>query len=273
MKKIFLSFFTGLLFAIFPSISYPQCYTVLSVKGEIISEKTGQPIKELDEICATDKLKFSTKDSKAAVLSPDQGRFIVKFAGKKTENGLIAFVSSALFAGKERLSTKIMEFDEEAMYLKLFKEEFGNEYFIINESRIYADTSFYKLSDKNYFSLNYFYNGIDIENKLAFDINCIIINKDVLKDVNPEKIETVNLYYNDGISKSSRKLASFRLNFLDGKKIKTELSNFITLLKKAGKEDYYIVEQAQYYIGDLYGSVNYYDLATYLEANFGIKGY
>jgi hypothetical protein len=272
MNKIFITLILAI-YCLIPNFLFSQCYTVLSVKGEIISEKTGQPIKELDEICATDKLKFSSKDSKAAVLSPDQGRFVVKFAGKKTENGLIAFVSSALFAGKERLSTKIMEFDEEEMNLKLFKEEFGNEYFILNESRIYADTSFYKLGEINYFSLNYFYNGIDIECKLAFNKNCIVINKDVLNKANPEKIEIVNLHYNDGINKSSKKLASFKLNFLDGQNIKTELSNYISLMKNSGKDDYYIIQQAQYYIGDLYGNINYYDLATYIESNFGIKGF
>lgn len=261
------------LFAVFLNTSFSQCYTVLSVKGEIISEKTGQPIKEMDEICATDKLKFSTKDSKAAVLSPEQGRFVVKFSGKNTGNGLVAFVSSVLFAGKERLSTKIMLFDDEAVNLKLLKDEFGNNYYIIKESRVYSDTSVFPVNDKKCFSLKYFYEGKDIESKLKFEKNCIIIGKDVLEGANPDKIDCVNLYYNDGVKNESRKITSFKLNFIEEQKLKEELSGYTSILKKAGKEDFFVVEQSQFLINDLYGNVNYYDLAVYIESNFGIKGF
>ncbi|MBI5404363.1 MAG: hypothetical protein HY959_13320 [Ignavibacteriae bacterium] len=272
MKKysLFLSVF---LLAIITGNSFSQCYTVLSVKGEIISEKTGQPIKEMDEICATDKLKFSTKDSKAAVLSSDQGRFVVKVSGKNTNNELIAFVNSVLFAGKERLSTKLMEFDDEQMNLNLFKDEFGVSYFVINESRVYADTSVYKLNEINYFSLNYLYDGKEIEKKLKFEKNCLVIRKDVLEDANPDSIEFVSIYYNNIGKKESKKLASFKLFFLEEQILKELMSSFTSILKKAGKENYYIVEQSQFLFNDLYGNVNYYDLSTYLENNFGIKGY
>jgi len=273
MKKSAYLFVLIFTLIIFGNISYSQCYTVLSVKGEIISEKTGQPIKEMDEICADDKLKFSTKDSKAAVLSPDRGRFVVKFSGKKTENGLVAFVSSALIAGKERLSTKIMEFDDEKINLNMLKDEFGAVYYIIKESRVYADTSVFRLGEKNYFSVNYSYEGNNIEKKLNFENNCILIGKDVLQGAEPDKIEFINLYFNDAAKMESRKLASFRLFFMDEQKMKEELSNYISILKKDGKEDYYIIEQSWFLLNDLYGNVNYSDLASYLELNFGIKGY
>jgi len=273
MKKTFLFLLVILTLNVFSTISYPQCYTVLSVKGEIISEKTGQPIKEMDEICAADKLKFTSKDSKAAVLSPDRGRYIVKFAGKKTESGLVAFLSSALFAGKERLSTKIMEFDEEKERMDFYKNEFGNSYCIINKSRVYADTVFFRLSDKKYFAFSYFYEGKDFESRLKFENNCFEFGKELFEGINTDKIELINLYYIDGDNSSSIKLASFRLAFLEESVLKSDLANYISILKKSGKEDYYIVEQAQYLVNDIYGNINYYDLAVYMESNFGIKGY
>jgi hypothetical protein len=270
--KILITFFILLLFQ---GLAKSQCYTILSVKGEIILEKTGQPIKEMDEVCATDKLKFSTADSKAAVLSPEQGRYVIKL-GKKKANELIAFVSSVLVAGKERLSTKIMLFDEpEIENIKFYEEEFGKEYFIINECKVYADSKYFPMNENNYFYVQYSYDGKEIESRLTHDKDLFCLNKNIFKnndfEINPEKIDIINLYYFDKEKSKRIKLTSFHLGFINKDELKNELTNYISILKNAGKEDYYILQEVMFYLNDIYGNVNGYDVQAYLTENFGIK--
>lgn len=260
---------------LFSNISFSQCYTVLSVKGEIISEKTGQPIKEMDEICATDKLTFNTKDSKAAVLSPDKGRFIIKLE-KKTKNALTAFVSSVLFQGKEKLSTKIFDLDElDLDNSKFYKTEFGDSYFIIKESKVFVDSKYFPMNEHNYFYVKYLLDGKEIEKILKFDKDTLFLNRDVCKtddfDVNPENVDSVSLYYFDKEKNKRIELTSFGLAFADEEKLKNELSNYISILKKAGKEDYIIMQEIEFFLNDVYGNVNNYDLYSYLSENFGLK--
>lgn len=105
MKK-YIYLFLLITSCLFPNISISQCYTILSVKGEIILEKTGLPIKELDEICSTDNLIFSSKESEALVISPGGGKYIIQLSEKKTDN-LKSLVGKVLIPVYEQLSPKL----------------------------------------------------------------------------------------------------------------------------------------------------------------------
>ena len=275
MKTIITFFSLVFLILIISNTSISQCYTILSVKGEIVSEKTGQPIKEMDEICATDKLTFSTPDSKAAVLSPEQGRYVIKLNQKK-KDALTAFVSSVLFAGKERLSTKIIDFDElELENATFYKSEFGDSYFIIRESKIFVDSKFFPMNEHNYFFVKYLFDGKEIEKKLKFNNEALIINKDIFKYedfiINPETVDSIEFYYFDREKSKKIKLNTFKLAFADEEKLYAELSNFISILKKADKIDYIITQEVFYFLNDVYGNVNGNDVSAWIEEKFGIK--
>lgn len=275
MKRIIIICYFVVLF-LFPEFVKSQCYTVLAVKGEIISEKTGQPIKEMDEICATDKLTFSTLNSKASVFSSEQGTFVIKLGDKKKKDVLTAFVGSVLFSGKEKLSTKVFEFDElDLVNINFYEKEFGNEYFVIRESKILVDSKLYTMDENNFFYVKYLFNGNEIEKRLKFDKDTLLIDKDIYKteefDINPEKIDTVSLYYFDKEKNEQIRLTSFNISFADDNTLKSELSNYITILKKYNLNDYLITEQVINFIYDMYGNVNWYDIRSYLAENFSIK--
>lgn len=266
----------NILLLAFSNFSFSQCYTVLAVKGEIISEKTGQPIKEMDEICATDKLTFSSQNSKASVFSSEQGTFVIKLGDKKKKDALTAFVGSVLFSGKEKLSTKYIDFDElELININFYEKEFGNEYFVIRESKILVESKLYPMDENNFFYVKYLFDGNEVEKRLKFDKDTLLINKDIFKteefEINPEKIDTVSLYYFDKDKNNSIKLTSFSLSFADDNTLKSELSNYITILKKYNIKDNLITEQVINFIYDMYGNVNWYDIRSYLAENFSIK--
>jgi hypothetical protein len=194
----------------------------------------------------------------------------------KKKNALTAFVSSVLFAGKERLSTKIIDFDElELENDNFYKSEFGDSYFIIRESKIFVDSKFFPMNENNYFYLKYIFDGKEFESRLKNKNDTLILNKDILTNadfsIEPEKIDTVSLYYFDREKSKQIKLTSFKLAFANEEKLYTELFNYISILKKADKVDYIISQEVFYFLNDVYGNVNGNDVSLWLEEKFGIK--
>lgn len=268
------------LYCLFVTLFFPinnimsQCYTVLTVKGEILLEKTGQPIKEMDEVCSTDKIIFSTPDSKAAVLSPDKGRFVIKTEKETGKNNAIKeFVSNVLFAGKERLSSKIIFFDEkqELKNSRILKEEFGSNYYIINESRFFIDSATYRIKNNDYFFIMFPYEGKDVVKNLKYEKEILIINKEIFTGyenlLKPDKISLVNLYYYDSKNNEKKNLFNFNISFLDEERLRAEVTNYISILQKEGKSNYVITQEVISLINDLYGNINYYDAEKWLGEN------
>jgi hypothetical protein len=245
---LFLAFFI----ALFTGISRSQCYTVLSVKGEIILEKTGQPIKEMDEICANDKLAFSSTESKAAVLSTEQGRFIIKMSGKKRGNDLTAFVKSVLFQGTGNLSSR---------GTVSLETEFEDEYFVTGVNKLQVDPKNYPMDSDKFFFIRYKYKDKEINKKLKFSNDTLIFEKENIYSVDGEtikqnQIESVNLYYYEKDKNTSTKISSFKLIFANEEKLKNELNAYIKLLKNSDKDKSYIEDEVMLYIMDVYGKIN-----------------
>lgn len=240
-----------------------QCYTVLSVKGEIILEKTGKPIQEMDEICANDKLKFSSSESKAAVLSPEQGRFIIKISGKRKGNDLTSFVKSVLFQGTGNLSSR---------GTVSLETEFEDEYFVTGINRLAIDIKNYPMDSNRFFYLRYKYNDKDVNKRLQFSGDTLIFEKESIyfvdgNNINQNKIESVILFYFEKDKNTSTKITTFKLLFADEKKLINELNSYISLLKKSGKEKSYIEEEVLLYIMDVYGKINVDNTKEWMNKN------
>lgn len=260
VKFIFLLFAFSVFFA---GILKSQCYTVLSIKGEIILEKTGQPIKEMDEICSDDKLKFSSADSKAAVLSPEQGRFILKVSGKKRNSDLAVFVKSVLFQGTGNLSSR---------GTVSLETEFEDEYFVTGINRLQIDVKNYPMTSDKFFFLRYKYKDKEVNKKLNFSSDTLFFDKENIYKVDNEiikqdLIESVSLYYYEKENNTSTKIANFKLVFANETKLKAELNSYVTLLRKSGKDKPYIEEEVLLYIMDVYGKINVDNTKDWMNKN------
>ena len=252
---------------IIPKLTFSQCYTVLSVKGEIILEKTGRAIQEMDEICANDKLTFSSSDSKAAVLSSDQGRFIIKPSKKKNADNLTAYVKSVLMQGTGNLSSR----GEISL-----ENEFGENYFVVGKYRLQVDLKSYPMDESNFFYLKYQYGGNDINKKLKYENDWLLIDKESVykiddKDIEQDKIKTVTLYYYEKEKNTSTKITSFGLAFANENKLGKELGDYINLLKGAGKKNEVIINEVLLYLTDVYGNINSENVRIWLGEKYGLK--
>jgi len=264
-NKYILLFF--LLLLVLPAMSYSQCYTVLSVKGVIVVEKTGMPLREMDEICASDKLTFKSKDSKAAVLSSEQGRYIIKPNKNKKDDNITAFVKSVLVQGTGSLSTRGDVSIE---------NEFGESYFVIGANRLTVDSKMYPMNEYAFFYIKYNYNGEDINKKLKFSKDTLFIDKESIykiddKDIDINKVQGVSLYYYEKEKNTSTKLASFILTFADEKSLGKELKEFIKILKSKGKENDIIIQEVVLYLNDVYGNINIDNVKLWLLEKFGLN--
>lgn len=262
MKTKFTFYLFVLIFAS-PLLLWSQCYTVLSVKGEIISEKTGKPIQEMDEICANDKLKFSTADSKAAVLSSEQGRFIIKLSGNKRGNELMAYVKSVLFQGTGNLNSR---------GVVTLETEFEDLYFVTGINKLQIDSYGYPMNEDKFFFIRYKYNNNEINKKLKFSNDTLFFSKDDIYSVDgnsieQDLIETVNLYYYEKDKNTSTKIASFKLVFADEAKLKKDLDSYVSLLKILGKDKAYIEEELLLYMMDVYGKINVDNTKEWMNNN------
>lgn len=263
--KLFILAFS-LLFVL-PNISKGQCYTVLSVKGVIIVEKTGMPLQEMDEICASDKLTFKSKDSKAAVLSSEQGRYILKPNKNKKDDNITAFVKSVLMQGTGSLSTRGGVNIE---------NEFGESYFVIGVNKLRVDSETYPMNESCFFYIKYKYNGEDINKKLKFSIDTLLIDKESIykideKEIDLQKVQGVSLFYYEKEKNTSTKIASFILTFADEKSLEKELKSYINLLKSSGKDNELIAREAALYVSDLYGNINSECFKAWLFEKFDLK--
>jgi hypothetical protein len=260
-------FFCVLVIFLLPGFLKSQCYTVLSVKGEIILEKTGRPIQEMDEICANDKLSFSTEDSKAAVLSSDQGRFIIKMSKKKKNDNLTAYVKSVIMQGTGNLSSR----GEVTL-----ESEFGDVYFVVVKYALPIDIKNYPLSENNFFYIKYLFDGKEINKKLKFNRDTLFIEKENIykvddKSIDQGKVENVTLYYYEKEKNTSTKITSFQLIFADESKLTKEINDYITLLRNGGKYNDYILQEVLLYLTDIYGNINIDNVKVWLQDKFGLK--
>ena len=127
------------------------------------------------------------------------------------------------------------------------------------------------MNEKDFFFLKFQYNGEEINKKLGFDQNRLILSReDILKvdDVPIEKIDhpEVSLYYYK--NEESEYISDFSLIFPDLNEIKTELQ---IILEESSEKSYnQKVNDISGYLFEFYGKPDKQDVINYLEKTFGL---
>jgi len=248
--------------------AYSQDYfTVIKVSGNIVIERTGTPLDIGTSFSQDENLLFKVPDSRAAVINPQKGRFII------TSQNIAEFKSlkSNYLPSAGKISTRSVGFSSRRDDLR--KQIEGN-YVILDESRIKVDTDFFPLTDKNYFYITYDFNDKIINKKLEFNEDTILIRKNELLAIDgiviPDpRIQIMKLVYlEEGQENSSEIICSFLPVFPDLAQLKQEIKVILEQMEMSPYEEK--LREISAFIKEFYGNLDEPNLKRWLSENFNL---
>ena len=154
-------------------------YTVLKVYGGITYKKLDRDLLKGDQIKDKDVLIFKTNDSRAAVISPEKGRLMIT----KSNTGGVSDVN--FVPGLSNISTRGSGVNS----LTDLENEFTGHYLLLNHAEIPITKSLYPQNDESFFYIKYIFNNEEINKKLAYRGDTLVIDVTELLQVDGKPIQ------------------------------------------------------------------------------------
>lgn len=239
-------------------LSSAEKYKVIKVDGRIIIQKTKEDMKKGDVFLAGMALSFETPQSRAAVISALQGRFVLS-ASEKGQTKILPAANNI----SSRAGALINMID--------LQNHFSGKYLVIGEMKLELGKEAFPMDDENFFYLTYYHNEEQIRKKLSSDGEFLLLNKDEIFMIDGEAIpveekEMVLYYRSEG---QSKKVSTFTPLFPDPADLKAEVE--IILEEYADKTDKIKVKEVTAYLNEFYGHPEKDNLAEWLKAEFNIE--
>lgn len=236
-------------------------YKVIKVNGQIQIKKTGKNLAQGDEFASNMSLDFKTPESRAAVISPTKGRFVLTADnGSKGSNLVPAMNSVATRSGA--LLNKID-----------LQNAFADNYVIIDEVRLKIGKDAFPMNDDQFFYVEYEYNGEVIPKMLKFSNDTLIISKADIFTIDGKMVSNpyttqLKLYYRTESKEESLPISTFNAVFPEIDALKEEIKIILDeLIKKKDKEKY---DEVLSYINEYYGKPDKDNVKTFLSKNFNL---
>ncbi len=269
MKKRF--FFIGLIinFVLQTITAYSQDkFTVIKVSGSILIQSTGSALGIGTAFEQNEDLLFKTSDSRAAVINPKRGRFLL------TSNSLNEFQNSKsnFLPATGNISARgggdILNVNDLSRY-------FEGNFVIFDKVKIKISPAFFPMNAQKYFYIRYLYKNETINKKLAYSNDTLIINKNELLTIdgkqipNPEITEMKLMYMEEGEKYISTPICIFKPIFPDLAQLKNEIKIILEQLKDKSYNDK--IAEITSYINEFYGNPESNNLKSWLKENFGLS--
>jgi len=231
-------------------------YTVIKIDGTISYEKNGKDMTRGDKFASSDKLKFKTTESRAAVISKLKGRFVL--TPKKSS----ASASNLLPAMSNVSSRK-----GEILNMIDLKNYFSDNLLLFAKSEVLVKVKEYPLDKSNFFYLMYNHNGESIAKKLDFNGDDVILERDSIFRVDGAAVDfntttNVTLYHRNATSKQSVKINQFNLVAPSESDIVEELN----IVKEEGSKKEEFSSSARAYLSEFYGKIDSDELKSWLSS-------
>jgi len=251
--------FTMLIF----SLNAQSTYTVIKVFGGIQYKTTKKAMTQGDKYSSGDALIFDNSDAKAAVVNKEKGRFMITppASGKldAPPNFVPAMGNVSMRAGLLNNSLEV-------------KNHFSGNYLILNKVFIKISSQTYPMSDTTFFYMTYTYKGEQINKKLAFTSDSLIIERSTLFTVdgspipNPD-LSVMRLYYLSNNKASF--ISEFNPVFPDLNALKAEIS---VLLHEISDKNYQEkLDEVLAYLNEFYGKPNIENVKEWLHNEFKLS--
>jgi hypothetical protein len=251
-----------LLYSFHPLLSQVN-YRVIKVNGNIVYVRTGNSMAQGDEFEEDEDLSFQTPNSRAAVINQNLGRFILT----PDNYDDLSSAKSNFLPAMSNLSTRGGIINN----LTDLQNQFSDNVAILHEAGYYLNPYQFPINENEFFFLKFQYKGEEINKKLGFDQNRLILSREnILKvdDVSIEQIDhpVVSLYYYK--NEESEFISDFNLIFPDLDEIKNELQ----IILEASSEKSYNqkVNDISGFIFEFYGKPDKQDVIQYLDKTFGL---
>ncbi|MGD0341939.1 MAG: hypothetical protein ABSA76_09565 [Bacteroidales bacterium] len=260
MKSIFLSFL-GILILSFNSFGQEN-FKVIKVNGTIVLKTKGVSLETGTVFSDKEDLLFRSDDANAAVINPQKGRLIIT-----SKNHNLAAASSNYLPAMYNISTRGAFEKPESL-----QEIFSGRYVILDRQQLVIDAADYPMDKDNFFFFRYVYKGEEINKKLDYSGDTLIIDKKGLYTVDGNPIPSpdntlIKLFYRKG--NESIPLSEFNLIFPDTRQLGEEVKVILESLPDSSPSQK--VAEVKGYIDDQYGKINQDNLLSWLDKCFNLK--
>jgi hypothetical protein len=253
MRKLIIS---AVLLVFVAALSYGQeNFKVIKVNGTITLKAKGISLETGTVFSEKEDLLFRSEDATAAVINSQKGRLILT-----SKNHDLSSASSNYLPPMYNIASRGLKTGNSDI-----KNIFSGKHCVLGKQKIVVNDSEYPMNKENFFFMRYTYKGEEINKKLDFAHDTLIIEKSWLYTIDGKPVTgpdntNVDLYYRKG--SQSILINKLDLIFPDenqlAKEIKVILDEF---QKKAEKEK--LVEISSY-IAENYGKVSDENLISWL---------
>lgn len=262
MRKLNISAVLLILLSALPSFGQDN-YKVIKVNGTILLKAKGISLQTGTVFSETDGLVFNSDDATAAVINSRKGRLILT-----SKNHDISTASSNSLPAMYNIASR----GATLISLKDLQNYFSGKFAVLNTQFLVLHTASFPMDNQNFFFLRYPYKGQEINKKLDFSGDTLIISRSKLYTVDGKPIPSpdnaeISLFYRKG--SESLLVNKFDLIFPDEKQLKKEVQ--VILDEFAGKTYKEKVNEIDSFINENYGKVSMENLRSWLKINFNIK--
>jgi len=239
-------------------------YKVIRVDGSIVYVRTGNSMSQGDVFAENENLSFGSPTSRAAVINPEKGRFILQ----PDNTNDLKHAKTHFLPGMNNISTRGGAFNN----LQDLQNHFKDTLVIINRASLAVNPYAYPMDDNHFFYLTFLYNGEQINKKLGYNVNQMLLDRNEILRVDDKPIHGPDTpamtlsYSSDG---AYRRISDFSLSFPDPAQLKNELSIILDGLAQASYTNK--VNEVSGYLSEFYGTPDKKDVMQYLENEFGLK--
>ena len=227
-------------------------YFVIKVQGEIQRLKTGILLNTGDEFNSNELLKFRTDYSRAAVISPGKGRFILTARSNSDNESKANFLPPM-----NNLSSRAVI----AATTDDILEYFSGEVLFLGPDSIKYDNSKLILDKDNYFIVSFDSSGVENRSILNASSGLICINKYALfKNQQPK---TAKITFHSSLT--NNQTVEFVPVFPDYNKLLGEVKLIIANSSQKPRTE--VVTDITSYLNDFYGKISNNTVDNWLKQN------
>lgn len=240
-------------------------YKVVKVIGSIILKKTGAPLVGGDEILSTDPIIFKTPDAKASVISSQVGRFILT-AGNAENN--TANVKANLLPPMSNISSRAGAM----LNASDLKSHFSGNYLLLKQINISVSKTSFPMNDSSFFFLSYAHNGENINKKLKYRADTMLILEKELfmvdgKPITYAESTAVKMNYQQG--KKRMAISEFTIITPNNEQVVKEVKMIID--ESPNKTYNQLLPDILSYLNEFYGKTDEDNVKHWLKENFNLS--